>query len=170
MARTLGFFAESERKTAAKLMAIGGWITGSPAVGCAVALVATLFFATLRLALAPLLPPGSLLLLFPAVIIAALLGGALPGLVATAFGAAIGAVLFLPPNGFAIDEPSDWLRLTLFCALGVTISVLIACLRQAVCHYRAACATLHARDAALCELSGLWRLRAKPQKAQRGNE
>jgi two-component sensor histidine kinase/PAS domain-containing protein len=60
---------------------------------------------------------------YPAVMIAALLGGIGPGLLATALTVVIVAIWVMPPTGqLAIAEPVNQLALTLFCCMGLFMS------------------------------------------------
>jgi signal transduction histidine kinase len=69
------------------------------------------------------LPP--FIFLYPAVMMAAVLGGLGPGLVATALGVLGTDYLVLPPvHHFAISRASDALSLTVFAAMGVLMSLL----------------------------------------------
>jgi PAS domain S-box-containing protein len=68
------------------------------------------------------LPP--FITLFPSVMVAALLGGLWPGLVATAFSALLVDYFVFPPTGhFAISNTSQALSVLVFVAMGVLISV-----------------------------------------------
>jgi signal transduction histidine kinase len=71
------------------------------------------------------------LLLWPAVMICAWLGGLVPGLLATALAAVLTACLFYePPHWFALTKPADWAGMALFVLLGSAISLLCAKLRR----------------------------------------
>ena len=65
---------------------------------------------------------------FPAIIIAALLGGLWPGLLAVAFSSVLAWVLFLPP---ALDSPHA-MSLLLFGAIGCINVIVVALLNAAV--------------------------------------
>jgi PAS domain S-box-containing protein len=62
------------------------------------------------------------LLFFPTILIAAWYGGFGPGLLATGCSALAAMYFFLPPAGFAVDNPADFLSLALFVATGLGIA------------------------------------------------
>jgi PAS domain S-box-containing protein len=67
---------------------------------------------------------------YPAVMLAAMLGGLGPGLLATALAAFIAGLWILTPEGrFAIGNPADAVSLGLFCAMGAVVSFLAGMLR-----------------------------------------
>ena len=69
---------------------------------------------------------------YPALILAALLGGFGPGLLATALGAILADLFFITPNGsFTISEPGELVGLILFCCNGTLISFIAARMRRA---------------------------------------
>jgi len=69
---------------------------------------------------------------YPALIFAALIGGLGPGLFATALGAILADLFFIPPIGsFWIDSPGDLVGLILFCCTGTLISYIAARMRSA---------------------------------------
>jgi PAS domain S-box-containing protein len=69
---------------------------------------------------------------FPAVILAALYGGLVPGLLATALSAALADFFWMEPVGsFAIRDPGDWLSLGVFLLSGAMISWTAEAMRRA---------------------------------------
>jgi signal transduction histidine kinase len=65
------------------------------------------------------------LLLWPAVMVCAWVGGQGPGLLATCLSASITACLFFePPHWFSLTQPADWRGMALFLLLGGAISLL----------------------------------------------
>ena len=68
---------------------------------------------------------------FPAILISAWYGGFGPGVLATVVSALSAMYFFLPPEGFAVAGPEDWLSLSLFCFTGVGIAALNRRLRDA---------------------------------------
>jgi signal transduction histidine kinase/CheY-like chemotaxis protein len=72
------------------------------------------------------------LLLWPAVMVCAWLGGFGPGLLATCLSAVVTACLFFePPHWFTLTNPADWMGMALFVLLGSAISLLCELLRRA---------------------------------------
>jgi len=68
---------------------------------------------------------------YPALIFAALVGGLGPGLLATALGAILADLFFIPPIGsFRIDAPGELVGLILFCCTGTLISYIAARMRS----------------------------------------
>jgi signal transduction histidine kinase len=83
------------------------------------------------------LAPMRLFFLWVAVLIAALIGGTVPGLIATVF-AILGAVwLVFEPGTFAVGGPWDVLRLTLFAAFATGISIAVGRAQQLSVRLRA---------------------------------
>ncbi|HEX6085781.1 MAG TPA: ATP-binding protein [Thermoanaerobaculia bacterium] len=77
-----------------------------------------------------LLAPMRLFFLWVAVLIAALVGGTVPGLLATAL-AILGAIWFVfDPGKFSIGGPDDVVRLNLFAAFATGISIAVGRTRQ----------------------------------------
>jgi PAS domain S-box-containing protein len=98
---------------------------GSPArYGLAIALIA--FAAALRVGLNPVWGVGlPYITFYPAVMLAAWLGGLGPGLLATAFSALLADYFWIPPAlTFAIGDRADMLGLVVFVTMGMVISVL----------------------------------------------
>ena len=90
--------------------------------------------------------------LYPAVLLAASIGGGGPGIVATVLAALAADYWFIPPYGqFSIDAPNDVLALGIFAGAGLFLSVLAERLRRA----RWAEATSAAQEQQLEELSRL---------------
>ncbi len=72
------------------------------------------------------------LLLWPAVMLCAWVGGFGPGLLATCLSAFVTACLFIePPHWFSLTKPADWTGIALFMLLGSVISLLCEMLRRA---------------------------------------
>ena len=104
--------------------------------GVAALLVGTAY--ALQLAVWPFIPPSPHLLFYPAVFVAARLGGRGPGYFATALAAVAIAYGFLPPEGvLAVDKASDVLDLAIFGGVGVGISFGIGQLRAALAREKA---------------------------------
>ena len=80
------------------------------------------------------------LLFFPTILIAAWYGGFGPCLLATGCSALAALYFFLPPAGFAVDNPADFLSLALFVATGLGIAWLNQRLRTAEVEQRSAAA------------------------------
>jgi PAS domain S-box-containing protein len=71
------------------------------------------------------------IVLYPAVLLAASLGGGGPGIVATALSAAAADYFFIPPYGqFSIEAPNDVLALGIFTSSSLFLSVLAERLRR----------------------------------------
>ncbi len=99
--------------------------------GLAVACVALAHL--LQLAIWPFIPPSPNLLFYPAVFLAARVGGSGPGYLATALSTFAIAYGFLPPEGLlAIADPSDTLDLAIFFGVGIGISAALGQLRSAL--------------------------------------
>jgi signal transduction histidine kinase len=101
---------------------------GAQRYGAALAVVAVAY--ALQRIVWPFIPPSPHLFFYPAVFVAARVGGARAGYVATA--AATGAIAygFLPPVGLHIEKASDALDLGLFAAVGAGISAAVGQLRS----------------------------------------
>ena len=101
----------------------------------------------LRLALQPWLGAKvPFLQFFPAIMLAAWLGGLGPGLVAVALSAGVAVYSFMPPAGsFTLTDPSEGVSLLLFAATGIGISWFNHRLRQAEERGRAAATRDQAR-------------------------
>lgn len=104
----------------------------APGAGYAVAVGASILGLLLRLALSPVLEgAASLILLTPAVIVAAWIGGFRPGMIATLLCTVIGAYFFLAPeNSLLITHPGDWVRILLFGGEGILFSWLFERIRR----------------------------------------
>src|SRR5512143_973537 len=74
---------------------------------------------------------------FPAVMIAALIGGVFPGLFATFLSVLIAAFFWIEPEGVGI-EPPDWLGMTLFVVSCTLISIATEAMQRAQARARAA--------------------------------
>jgi two-component system, LuxR family, sensor kinase FixL len=115
-----------------------------PAAGTVRYLVA-LFVVGAALALRAALQPWlglsvPYLQFFPAILIAAWLGGFGPGALATALSCLVSMYFFLPPAGFAVGGVGDLLSLGLFAATGVGIAWINHQLRQSNAAHRSAMA------------------------------
>jgi two-component system sensor kinase FixL len=82
---------------------------------------------------------------YPAILVAAWYGGFGPGVLTTLLAAAAAMYFFLPPAGFAVQDPSDQLSLGIFVATGLVISWLNQRLHQAEDAQRTAAATATVR-------------------------
>jgi len=87
---------------------------------------------------------------YPAVIIAALYGGLRSGLLATVLSAVLADYYLIPPSGFGIGNPADWLGLAVFLLSGAMISWITGTMLRA--RARANEAEIQARLAAEREL------------------
>ena len=97
-------------------------------------------------------PLPTFVMLYPAVLLAASIGGGGPGILATVLAALAADYWFIPPYGsFSIDAPRDVLALGIFTAAGLFLSILAERLRRA----RWAEATSAAQERQLHELSRL---------------
>ncbi len=68
---------------------------------------------------------GSIYVVFyPVTLLAAMLGGLKPGILATLLSAAAAAYFFLDPPGMGVEKPGDMLSLAVFSATGIGIAVL----------------------------------------------
>src|SRR5262249_8300623 len=78
------------------------------------------------------IPPSPTLIFFPAVFLAAWVGGAGPGVLATLLSTVGMAWGFMPPvRTFAVDVAADALDLAIFAVVSVAVSILVAQLRAA---------------------------------------
>ena len=102
-------------------------------VGYAVAIVASVVVALIRLALSESLAEQARLMPFlVAVMAAAWWGGLGPGVLATMLGALLGVYFFVPPiNSLWISTLRDGVNLGIFVFVGLTISWLCEALHQA---------------------------------------
>jgi PAS domain S-box-containing protein len=113
---------------------IGSAFLASPTSRYLVAVVSSVLFVGLRLALEPVLEEQApLIALLAAPILSAWLGGFGPGVVATFMCAAAGQLLFVGPK-FTILPPagSEWLRASIFITYGILFSWLLHVRRQAL--------------------------------------
>jgi signal transduction histidine kinase len=98
-----------------------------------IAVGAVLVACVLQGAVYPFIPPSPHLFFYPAVFVAARLGGSRPGYVATVLSTLAIAQWFLPPTGLlAIENASDVLDLAIFCAVCLAISAVLGQLRSAL--------------------------------------
>lgn len=88
----------------------------------------------------PFIPPSPHLLFYPAVFLAAWLGGARAGFGATVLSTILIAYAFLPPTGIAVEDPGDLLDLGIFAGVALGISTIMGTLRGALERERAAAA------------------------------
>jgi signal transduction histidine kinase len=99
----------------------------------AAAVAAVIVAYLLQLGMWRFIPPSPHLFFYPAVFLAARIGGRGPGYVATALSTAAIAQGFLPPEGvLAIASPSDALDLAIFFGVGIGISIALGRLRSAL--------------------------------------
>jgi diguanylate cyclase (GGDEF)-like protein/PAS domain S-box-containing protein len=86
----------------------------------------------LRLAATAWVGPGlpTYITFYPAVMVAALLGGLGPGVVATALSGLVTAYFILPPMGWTIESPVDRLGLVIFAGMGLFMSVVAELYRR----------------------------------------
>jgi PAS domain S-box-containing protein len=86
----------------------------------------------LRVVLTTWVGPGlpTYITFYPAVMVAALLGGLGPGLLATALTGLVTAYWILPPEGFAIASPVERLGVVLFSGMGLFMSVVAELYRR----------------------------------------
>jgi len=105
-------------------------------LGYAVAVLATVLVALTRVALDPWLQQQGTLLPFTlAVLVAAVVGGLGPGLLAAALSMLISVVAFFEPRGaLAVSGVSDVLHLTVFAGVSVVICLLSHRLEQAIAY------------------------------------
>ncbi len=98
--------------------------------GLALLLVAT--GAMVRLGLTHLVGPGLPLyiIFYPVVMLAALVGGWGPGLVATLVAAVVADYWLLPPLGFKIQSPIDTVGLVVFVIMGASMSIVAELYRR----------------------------------------
>jgi PAS domain S-box-containing protein len=82
---------------------------------------------------------------FPAIMVAAWLGGLRPGLVVTGLSALVSMYFLLPPDGFAVGDGADQLSLGVFVATGLVITWLCHRLRVAEQAHRTSAATANTR-------------------------
>ena len=141
-------FAGIAARNAMVLDAAPGW-SGLAFWRYALAVTAVAAGYALHLALETLTGPGlpAFMTFYPAIMVAALLGGLRPGLLATALAVLLGAVsLLLPIWAIDIASPVDWIALTLLCGIGVLMSVMAE-------HYRRGrdAAAAYAREQAMRE-------------------
>jgi signal transduction histidine kinase len=107
--------------------------TATVRYGVAVASVIVAY--ALQYAIWPLIPPSPHLFFYPAVFLAARIGGSRPGYVATVLSTVAIAHGFLPPGGkFSIAHASDMLDLAIFFAVGIGVSAALGQLRSALVH------------------------------------
>jgi signal transduction histidine kinase len=93
----------------------------------------------LQLALWHVIPPSPQLLFYPAVFVAARIGGSGPGIAAALLSCLAMAHSFLPPEGsILVTDPGDLLDVGIFLAVAVGISVITGRLRAALARERAA--------------------------------
>lgn len=102
------------------------------AVRYASAVAAVAVGGLLYLALTKLVGPGlpTYITFYPAVMTAVLLGGTLPGMLATLLSVLVTDYWFLPPAGFGVETPVDAVGLAVFAIMGIAISVVAGEYRQ----------------------------------------
>ncbi|HEV7280907.1 MAG TPA: PAS domain S-box protein [Pirellulaceae bacterium] len=103
-----------------------------PGMGYAVAVGASLLALLARLAMSPAFGEAApLMLLAPAVVTAAWVGGFRPGLLATLLCTVIGTYFFMaPPDSLLITELEDWTRIVVFVTEGLLFSWLFERIRR----------------------------------------
>jgi PAS domain S-box-containing protein len=75
---------------------------------------------------------------YPAVMLAALYGGLSAGLLATVLSAGLAAYFWIEPAGLAVQDPGDWLALTIFLGSGTMISGVTEAMHRAQARVREA--------------------------------
>ena len=91
---------------------------------------------------------------YPAVLLAAILGGSGPGIFATVLSALVAAYFYMPPVGsFQVEHPNDLLALGIFVGTNVSISVLAERLRRA--RWAEAVSVAQEQELALLDLGNL---------------
>jgi two-component system CheB/CheR fusion protein len=110
--------------------ALPAWLRRLGCYGLTLLLVAT--GATVRAVLARLVGPGLpvYIMFYPAVMLAALVGGWGPGLLATLTTAAVADYWLLPPPGWKIESPVDEVGLVIFCCMGIFMSIVAELYRR----------------------------------------
>jgi signal transduction histidine kinase len=108
-------------------------IRRSTLTGCLIAVVGTGAMAAVRATIGEVVGHDFPLLPFIlSIMVSAWYGGLVPGLLATALGAAVGVYYFIAPAGsFWIDDAADVLRVAIFLGEGVVISALCGALLTA---------------------------------------
>jgi two-component system CheB/CheR fusion protein len=76
-------------------------------------------------------PLPTFVTLYPAVLLAASIGGGGPGIVATVLAALAADYLFIPPFGFGVESRADILALAIFTGANLFLCVLAERLRRA---------------------------------------
>lgn len=115
---------QQETDRAAGAVIPGAGLLSSSFAGYFIALVAVLLSWLLRLGLTASFGEGlpTYTTFYPAVILAALLGGWAPGLFATGLATSSVAYGLLPPAGFAVMKTIDMIGLLLFFAMCLSIT------------------------------------------------
>ena len=91
---------------------------------------------------------------YPAVLLAAILGGSGPGILATVLSALVAVYFFVPPVGqFQVEHPNDLLALGIFVGTNVSISVLAERLRRV--RWAEAVSAAQEQELALLDLGNL---------------
>ena len=132
------------------------WLAASRALcyGMAVAVMAVALIAKYVLLLAGL--DSGYLLLVPAVLVAGLLGGVGPGILATLIGGLVGYLSADPVLQFGVTNPDDGGRVTLFLVDGLLMSAIAGALRDTMRQLQASRAEAeveHGRTALLQDLT-----------------
>lgn len=127
-------------------MTTGGSHIQRAAVGYAVAVAGAALAGLFRWMLDPVLHDTSQYVVFyPAVLLASVIGGRGPGILALGLGSGIGVWFFVQPQGLSIGHPDDLVRLVLFVFIGISIVLLTGWLRDA--RQLAAAEAEHANEA-----------------------
>src|SRR5205085_1144216 len=114
------------------------WWTASRRTEIAVALGAPALAYIAQTLIWAFIPPSPQLLFYPAVFLAARVGGARAGYAASILSALAIAYGFLPPVGFAVADARDALDLSIFCAVSIAMSHAVGRLAEAIRRERAA--------------------------------
>ena len=112
--------------------------TSSLSMRAAVAVGAPLIAYVAQTLIWPFIPPSPQLLFYPAVFVAARLGGARVGYAASLISALAIAYGFLPPAGLAIADASDALDLAIFLGVSIAMSQAVGKLAERIARERAA--------------------------------
>jgi len=107
------------------------WSSSAPS-RYSIALLVVLVAYALQLLTWPYIPPAPHLFFYPAVFVAARIGGARPGYLATAAATGLIAYQFLPPRGPFVESGREVLDLAIFAGVGIGISVALGRLRAAL--------------------------------------
>jgi signal transduction histidine kinase len=108
------------------------WLRDRQAMAYAVAIALAGAALGIRWLIGPILAGFPFLTFFPAVLIAALVGGRGPGALCAALSLAIAWYFFLlPTRSFAIEQPGDWIGIGLYLFVAATIVLLVDAMNEA---------------------------------------